>query len=117
MTASRPSRAGRNLPAAIAVGLLAAAVERAAKSATFMPRPGELRTYAEQARQSLAQSLKFAPCESCVGGWLSSGEVKLGNVTARRCVCYRAYQQKLADLGVGSQPVSLPAGRDEWMDA
>ena len=35
--------------------LLASAVERAAKSCTFMPKPGELRAYAEQARQALVE--------------------------------------------------------------
>src|SRR3990167_5494480 len=42
--------------------LLAAAVSRAAKSATFMPKPGELRTWAEEARQAVIAAYPFTGC-------------------------------------------------------
>lgn len=89
--------------------LLAAAVERAAKSARFMPKPGELRQYAEDARKALIAAHPYDGCCECDGhkGWrpvLVDGVQRV-----ERCPCWGRHQEKLARLGVGSTPLALPA--------
>ena len=91
--------------------LLEAAVDRAAKSCRFMPKPGELREFAEEARKALIASVQFTACEQCDGtGWSQIGIDGVQRV--QRCHCWKAHQQKLADLGVSSAPLALPAAQE-----
>jgi hypothetical protein len=96
--------------------LLAAAVERAAKSATFMPKPAELRQYAEEARKALIASKQFV----CVCGDCSQQgfvEVEVNGVKRmERGACWRRHQAEIAALGVGTEPLSLPPARGDWND-
>lgn len=100
-------RALEDVPAA----LLAAAVERSAKSDRFMPKPGELRQYAEDARKALVASVAYLPCAQCEEtGW---EPVTVDGVTRmRRCGCWRRYQDKIAALGVGHSPLAIPDRTD-----
>ena len=102
-------RALEDVPAA----LLASAVVRATKSATFMPKPGELRQFAEDARKALVASVKFDPseCAQCDGtGWETVTEHDVKRV--QRCGCWTRYQQHVAALGCGSEPLALPPSRE-----
>ena len=95
--------------------LLAAAVERAAKSDRFMPKPGELRAYAEDARKVL---LAAHPFECLCGNCSVQGFVERELDGVRRMVrgsCWRAHQDKLSAIGVGAAPLALPAARD-WTE-
>ena len=89
--------------------LLQAAVDRAGKSCTFLPRPSELRQFADEARTALLAANAFASCGVCSDqGWT---ETEIDGVKRQvRCRCWTAHQQKIQALGVGSQPVALPAG-------
>lgn len=105
-------RALEDVPA----GLLAAAVERAAKTATFMPKPGELRTIAEAVRVEMRAQLQFSPCpmnEGCSQqGWT---EREIDGVKRQvRCRCWHDHQQKVAALGVGEKPLALPAAERDF---
>ena len=88
--------------------LLAAAVSRAAKSATFLPKPGELRTWAEEARQALIAAHPYTGCCDCedAPGWAAKDFE--GVTRMARCPCWRAHQSRLASLG--GALVALPAG-------
>lgn len=84
--------------------LLRAAVTACAKSdRRFMPRPGELRKLAEDARLALSAAMPFEACAECENGWL---ETPNGLV---RCVCWLGHQRQLSDAGV-TQRIALPAG-------
>ena len=99
-------RALHDLP----VQLLLAAVDRALKSSTrFMPKPGELRQFAEDARTALMASVQYVPCAQCdETGWEG---IEIDGVTrARRCGCWHRHQEKIQALGVGHEPLALPAG-------
>lgn len=92
----------------VSAPLLAAAVERAAKSARFMPKPGELRQYAEDARTALMAAHPYEGCCECEGqiGW----RPRLDQPRAvERCPCWGRHQERLAQLGVGWAPLALPA--------
>jgi hypothetical protein len=97
--------------------LLEAAVARAARSTDaqgrqWMPKPGELRQWAEEARLALVAAHPFAPCSGCsTNGWTQAG----GGVYVKRCPCWTAHQERLAALGVGPERLALPAARD-WTE-
>ena len=103
-------RALEDVPA----GLLVAAVERAIKSGNaFMPKPGELRLYAEQARQAAIAALPYSPaeCEQCDGtGWETLTEHGVERLA--RCGCWKRHQERLQQLGVGHAPLALPASQE-----
>lgn len=93
--------------------LLAAAVDRATKTATFMPKPGELRTFAEAARKALIASLPYDPseCAQCDGtGWETLTEGDVQRVT--RCGCWKRHQAQVAELGCGHVPLALSPGTE-----
>lgn len=95
--------------------LLEAAVSRCLKSGgAFLPKPGELRQMAEEARMALLSAHPFHPCECCSAqGWT---EQVMGGVRRMvRCACWHAHQQRIAQLGVGSAPLMLPAA-DVWYE-
>lgn len=100
----------------VPVPLLASAVERAAKSAIFMPKPGELRQFAEEARRALLQAHPFEPCAMCSQqGWMET-EIN-GERRMVRCQCWAVHQRKLAELGATRDPVALalpPTSQDAW---
>lgn len=95
----------------VPVPLLQPMVEKAVATRKFFPKASELLEDAEACRKELLAAQKFTPCDDCHGtGW---SEVETDGVKrATRCVCYRAYQQKLASLGVGPEPLALPPARD-----
>ena len=90
--------------------LLAAAVDRAVKSARFMPKPGELREWAEEARQKAIQALGAPGCAMCED---SKGFVSVtgsdGITRMERCGCFKRLQEKRAELAVGDQPLAIAA--------
>jgi len=92
--------------------LLASAVERAAKSCTFMPKPGELRTFAEDARTALFKAHQYVGCADCEDsrGWRTV--TYPDGARQERCPCRLRYQQKMEQLGAGTA-LALPEGRDD----
>jgi hypothetical protein len=98
-------RAVKNIPMALYV----AAVTQAAETRSRMPSAAQLRDLAEAGRQALLTANAFVACEQCNGtGW---DTVMVDGVSrVSRCQCWRAHQQKLADMGVSSKPLALPAG-------
>lgn len=90
---------------------------------TRRPRYGDLPTVAdlladaETCRQELLNGLTFAPCVNCsASGWT---EVEIDGVKRmKRCHCWVSHQQKVAELGVGHEPLALPPAREsEWTQA
>ena len=66
----------------------------------FMPKPGELRTAAEQARLKLLAAVPYTGCDECSGtGWrsLTVNRVPI----AERCPCKQAHLAQLAEMGLG----------------
>jgi hypothetical protein len=90
-------------------GLLRAAALKVAQSISpFFPKPGELRALAEQARVDLSAARKFVACDDCSGsGWETFIDDN-GISRVRRCPCWHAHQQRLADGGLSS-PIHLEA--------
>lgn len=92
--------------------LLTRAVQQVLDSGGWRPDPGELLQACERERAAMRAALKFTPCEQCNGtGWdtvLSEGVSRVV-----RCQCWRAHQAKVLELGAGSQPLALPAARDD----
>lgn len=95
--------------------LLQAAVDRAARSCRWMPKPGELRTFAEEARQTMRAQLKFEPCpmnEGCSAqGWVTR-EID-GVPRMVRCACWTRHQEQVQALGAGSEVLALPRGTED----
>jgi hypothetical protein len=74
----------------------------------FMPRPGELRGYAEQARLARLAASPWAPCEACapMRGFI---ERTVDGVTRlAKCPCQAEHRDRLAAAGVPAR--SLAAG-------
>lgn len=89
----------------------------------FMPRPGQLRAYAEQARQTALAADPWRPCASCADmrGWVEMVD-GLGDRRLARCPCAQAHRADLADGGIPPDsltPAPLVGDRDEgqtWTD-
>jgi hypothetical protein len=63
----------------------------------FMPKPGEIRKAAEQARLKLLQAVPYTGCEDCGGtGWRT-----LEARTVSRCPCKQAYLERLSSMELG----------------
>jgi len=95
----------------VAPRLLEQAVDRALKSgAAYFPKAGELRQMAEDARKALVAAQAFLPCESCSAqGWTA---ITVDGVTRMvRCRCWQMHQDRIAQLGVGTAPLTLPPAR------
>lgn len=77
----------------------------------FFPSAAELREVCERARVSLRAQLKFQPCVNCThDGW---AEREINGVRRMvRCSCWQAHQARVAELGVGDQPLALPAAQE-----
>jgi hypothetical protein len=99
----------------VATPLLNAAVRRAIATRTFFPKVAELRTDAEMCRRELLAANTYSPCAQCdETGWepvLIDGVQRLA-----RCGCWRRYQAKLAQLGVGQEALALPPGDREFVN-
>jgi hypothetical protein len=92
--------------------LLDLTVRRLILTRRFFPRPVDILEDAEAVRLELKASLKFVPCAMCESspGWC---EVIVDGVARlARCQCWTIHQQKVAALGVGDKPLSLPKGTD-----
>jgi len=73
----------------------------------FLPKPGELRALAETRRRALLEAHPYERCAACH----HVGTVRIPGTMPpqyRRCECWHAYQQRLADLGIGIEPLALP---------
>lgn len=99
--------------------LLMGAIDRAAKTATFMPKPGELRAFAEGERQALIKAHPWTPCCECEDHPRFQKQLVDGVERLARCPCLARHQAKLAELGVGSTPLALPPAREvaDWTQA
>jgi hypothetical protein len=85
----------------------------ATETRSFFPKVNELLVDCEAVRQRLLSQHVYDPsaCESCEGtGWEPVMVDGVKRVT--RCGCFRMFQAKLTQLGVTSQPLSLPAARE-----
>lgn len=91
--------------------LLVEAVNRAGQSLKFMPKPAELRAFAEDARRSLLAAHPFSACAACdESGWV---EIEISGVKrVKRCQCWNAWQAQLANFGVTSAPLALPPAEE-----
>lgn len=93
--------------------LLQAAVRKAIATRTFFPKVAELRADAEACRHELIAAHPWQACVDCEDHpkWQAitgrSGETRL-----TRCGCWLRHQLKLAQLGVTTQPLALPAARE-----
>lgn len=92
--------------------LLQSAVDAAMRSATFMPKPGELIALAEERRKEIMAAHPYERCNACQG----FGKVKIADGSIppkyRNCDCYTTYQKRLDALGISDQPLALPAARE-----
>jgi hypothetical protein len=98
----------------VSPGLLAAAVAQAARTATFMPKPGELRTLCEKARQELLQAHPYTGCIDCEDSRGFQTITRQGVSFVQPCPCRERYRAKLAQMGVSATPLALPAARGGW---
>ena len=101
--------------------MLEAAVGLAMKQdRTWLPKPGELRALAEQARHTLFAAHPYQPCEDCNRtGWV---ELDVDGVRrVERCRCRSAWTAQLDRLGLIGPSLSVPkqleAGELESFDA
>lgn len=99
--------------------LLQATVDAMLREArAFFPKAGELRAGAERARQALIAAHPYDGCIECEysKGWRPV--LVAGQATVERCPCRQRHLEKLADLGVGDQPLALPPARfSDWTQA
>jgi hypothetical protein len=74
----------------------------------FMPRPGELRGYAEQSRLARLVASPWAPCEACapLHGFIE--RITNGVTRLAKCPCQAEHRDRLAADGVPAK--SLVAG-------
>jgi hypothetical protein len=88
------------------VELLRRAADRAARTRTFMPKPGELRADAEVERRAWLALEAWSACAQCrdSGGWIEQPDGRVA-----RCVCWRAHMEKIAQLGLTTVVVERPA--------
>lgn len=81
----------------------------ATETRTFFPKVNELKADAATVQRQLLAKHQYDPseCETCNGtGW--DERERDGVVRAQRCVCWKAHQQTLANLGI-NQPIALPS--------
>jgi hypothetical protein len=99
----------------IPIPLLNAAVRRAIQTRTFLPKVAELRTDAEACRRELLASNQYEPCAQCdETGW---ERVTVDGIhRVQRCGCWKRHQQKLAQIGVTSEPIALPPHQPEYVN-
>lgn len=86
--------------------LLKRAADRAARTRTWMPKPGELRADAEVERRAWLALEAWSACAQCrdSGGWVERPDGRVD-----RCLCWRAHQEKIARLGLTTTVVERPS--------
>lgn len=95
----------------IPVTILNAAVRKAISTRQFFPKVAELRADAEACRKELIAAHTFMACAQCdETGWDTTLIDGVSRVS--RCMCWKAHQQKLSELGVTAKPLALPAARE-----
>lgn len=90
--------------------LVMAAAMRATQERTWFPKVNELRADAEACRRELLADHPFVACSSCNGtGWTA---VLINSVDRYiRCMCWKAWREKLSSLGVTPQALTAPDRR------
>ena len=89
----------------IPIALLNAAVRRSIATRQWFPKVSELRDDAEACRRDLLTTNHYEPCATCnETGWQETTVEGVKRVM--RCFCWKAYQQRLADMGVTTQPIA-----------
>lgn len=96
------------------VAILEPMVQKAIKSRTWFPKVAELLADAEAVRLEMVRALGDYGCANCdmQRGWVSVTHPD--GVRMERCGCWTRHQAKLAQLGVGHVPLSLPAPEKDW---
>lgn len=54
----------------------------------------------------------YEPCGTCTGGWVYVTSSNGDYIMAERCWCWKAHQDKLKQLGVGSSPLVIAGGQE-----
>lgn len=83
-----------------------------------LPAVAELREDAEHCRLEMVKALGEYGCAECSDsrGWIAVTHPD--GVRMERCRCWKRHQQKLAQLGVGHEPLALPpAETRDWTQA
>lgn len=96
----------------VSIPLLNAAVRKAIQTRQFFPKVSEIRHDAETCRRELIAAHPYEGCLECADkrGWC---ELTIDGVKRMaRCPCTRRYITLLAGLGVSTEPLALPAGRE-----
>lgn len=88
-------------------------VQRAIATRQFFPRVAELLSDAEAVRVEQLRALGEYGCAACEDqrGWIAVTHPD--GVRMERCGCFKRHQEKVAALGVGSAPLSLPAATED----
>lgn len=104
-------RSVENIP----MPLFVSAIDTAGQTRTKFPSAAQVREIAEAQRQLLIKANPYDGCCECEDrkGWR---EIEIDGVKRmERCPCSRRYIAKLAGLGVTTEPLALPPGREaEW---
>lgn len=84
----------------------------------WRPDTGDLVGLCEESRLEIRKALVYQPCPICAEtstpGWMTvnvNGAQRLA-----RCECWKGHQQRVQELGVGEQPLSLPAARESDLE-
>jgi len=96
-------------PPAPSVVLLQRVLPRVASSRRWFPTVEEFRADAEAERQAILKAHPHARCAKCRH---SSGFVAVtveGVERVKRCACFDVYLTRLERLGIGHEPLALPA--------
>ena len=109
----------------VPLSLLEAALETAQRTPRepyepAFPPARRLRALAEQARHALIAAHPYEGCCECEDqrGWRTVTHAD--GAIVERCPGFRRHQEKLAQLGLGSMPLALPAAqpdRSDWTTA
>lgn len=77
-----------------------------------LPAVPELLEDAEACRKLILDAHPFQACEACNRlGVVSVRRAGFQRPTYRPCECRTRWQQRMADLGAGTEPLALPAAR------
>lgn len=107
------SQALEDVPPAVLDPMVQRAIKTRKPRWGDMPTVAELLEDAESCRKELLAALKFEKCDDC-HGWT---EVEVEGVKRlTRCQCWTLHQHKRAQLGVGDQPLALPAPEPHWTE-
>lgn len=99
----------------VPVPVLNPMVQRAVQTRQFFPRVAELLEDAEACRKEMLGQLAFAVCpmnENCSPLGFTEREID-GVKRMVRCACWQRHQDQIQALGVGHEPLALPAPERE----